>query len=287
MSPAPKTITQHESDDLRVPKASPSQAFSPSRKPANDNPLKKLEIKKERPDPFDEYQRREPEEEFFMLSVLALKMTHTEKYNEADYVYEISAQKLFKQVKDLNLQFHHWYKWLEKRFQDLYDINQMEKQRKEEEVRQWQKQLEEMEKEKDKEMKAGSASSYNPFGIFDKIYKYVRSESKEEKEEREGKEREADRKLLMGSSQAKPATLLTKDNSDLVSKTRKREDADEDWVTEGMPQIKMLQSIEESKPPKQDSAQNQDLIDKKFEGMSEIEKKKALKKDNFSSPGRF
>jgi hypothetical protein len=24
MSPAPKTITQHESDDLRVPKASPS-----------------------------------------------------------------------------------------------------------------------------------------------------------------------------------------------------------------------------------------------------------------------
>jgi hypothetical protein len=36
-------------------------------------------------------QRREPEEEFFMLSVLALKMIHTEEYREVDYVYEISA----------------------------------------------------------------------------------------------------------------------------------------------------------------------------------------------------
>lgn len=43
----------------------------------------------------ENYQRREPEEEFFMLSVLALKMTHTEEYKEADYVYEISAMKLF------------------------------------------------------------------------------------------------------------------------------------------------------------------------------------------------
>ena len=41
--------------------------------------------------------RREPEEEFFMLSVLALKMTHTEEYPTiSDYVYEISAQKLYK-----------------------------------------------------------------------------------------------------------------------------------------------------------------------------------------------
>lgn len=38
--------------------------------------------------------RRDPEEEFFMLSVLALKMTHTEEY-DAEYIYEISAIKLF------------------------------------------------------------------------------------------------------------------------------------------------------------------------------------------------
>lgn len=42
--------------------------------------------------------RRDPEEEFFMLSVLALKMTHTEEH-DAEYIYEIHAQKLFNQVK--------------------------------------------------------------------------------------------------------------------------------------------------------------------------------------------
>ena len=38
--------------------------------------------------------RRDPEEEFFMLSVLALKMEHTEE-DAAEYIYEVSAQKLF------------------------------------------------------------------------------------------------------------------------------------------------------------------------------------------------
>lgn len=61
-----------------------------------------------------------------MLSVLALKMTHTEEFKEADYVYEVSAQKLYNQVKQLKLPFHTWYKWLEKRFQDLHDVHQME-----------------------------------------------------------------------------------------------------------------------------------------------------------------
>ena len=37
--------------------------------------------------------RRDPEEEFFMLAVLAHKMIHTEEY-EAEYIYEINAQKL-------------------------------------------------------------------------------------------------------------------------------------------------------------------------------------------------
>ena len=62
--------------------------------------------------------RRDPEEEFFMLSVLALKMTHTEEY-DAEYIYEISAVKLFQQVKQLKIPFHKWYKWLETRFLHL------------------------------------------------------------------------------------------------------------------------------------------------------------------------
>lgn len=33
--------------------------------------------------------RRDPEEEFFILSVLALKMQHTEDY-DAEYIYDIT-----------------------------------------------------------------------------------------------------------------------------------------------------------------------------------------------------
>ena len=40
--------------------------------------------------------KKDPEEEFFMLAVLALKMLHNEQYEDAEYVYEISAAKLFK-----------------------------------------------------------------------------------------------------------------------------------------------------------------------------------------------
>jgi len=55
----------------------------------NDGPLQK---KQEDPsDGFSSMSRRNPEEEFFMLSVLALKMIHTEEYRDADYVYEINA----------------------------------------------------------------------------------------------------------------------------------------------------------------------------------------------------
>ena len=60
--------------------------------------------------------KRDPEEEFFMLAVLALKMLHNEQYEDAEYVYEISAAKLFQQVRSLNLPFHRWYKWLESKF---------------------------------------------------------------------------------------------------------------------------------------------------------------------------
>ena len=55
------------------------------------------------------YLKRDPEEEFFMLAVLALKMVHNEEYEEAEYVYEISAGKLFRQVRTQNMPFHRWY----------------------------------------------------------------------------------------------------------------------------------------------------------------------------------
>lgn len=63
--------------------------------------------------------QRDPEEEFFMLAVLALKMLHNEQYEDAEYVYEISAAKLFRQVRSLNLPFHRWYNWLDSKFMML------------------------------------------------------------------------------------------------------------------------------------------------------------------------
>ena len=43
----------------------------------------------------DSPSRREPEEEYFKLAVLAVKMTHTEGAGDAEYIYEIDAEKLF------------------------------------------------------------------------------------------------------------------------------------------------------------------------------------------------
>ena len=83
------------------------------------------------------YQQRDPEEEFFMLAVLSLKMVHNEEYDEAEYVYEISAGKLFRQVRNQNLPFHRWYKWLETKFTDLRNAYMIEKTPKLPELSQW------------------------------------------------------------------------------------------------------------------------------------------------------
>jgi hypothetical protein len=56
-----------------------------------------------------------------MLAVLAHKMLHNELYEDAEYVYEVSAGKLFRQVRGEKMPFHRWYKWLEKKFDDLRD----------------------------------------------------------------------------------------------------------------------------------------------------------------------
>ena len=74
-----------------------------------------------------DYLKRDPEEEFFMLAVLALKMVHNEEFAEAEYVYQVSAGKLFRQVRSQNLPFHRWYKWLESKFLELREAFIMEK----------------------------------------------------------------------------------------------------------------------------------------------------------------
>ena len=69
------------------------------------------------------YQKRDPEEEFFMLSVLALKMIHTEEYDTFDYVYQVNANVFWKEIKANELPFHRWYKWLEDKFIHLRNID--------------------------------------------------------------------------------------------------------------------------------------------------------------------
>ena len=72
-----------------------------------------------------------------MLAVLALKMVHNEEFDEAEYVYEISAGKLFRQVRKENLPFHRWYKWLETKFKELRSAYMIEKEPKMPELSQW------------------------------------------------------------------------------------------------------------------------------------------------------
>lgn len=54
---------------------------------------------------------RDPEEEYFRLSVLSLKM----QYNDIDkdFVFQISSKKLFKQCKKEKIEFHNWYGWID------------------------------------------------------------------------------------------------------------------------------------------------------------------------------
>ncbi len=46
--------------------------------------------------------RKDPEEEFFMLSIVSLKMIHSEDSEEyeAECIYQINAKKLFDQVRE-------------------------------------------------------------------------------------------------------------------------------------------------------------------------------------------
>lgn len=65
---------------------------------------------------------RDPEADFFMLAVLALKMTHIEEF-DAEYIHDADARKLFEQVKALRIPFHKWYSWLDQRFKFLAEAH--------------------------------------------------------------------------------------------------------------------------------------------------------------------
>ena len=65
------------------------------------------------------------QQEFFMLSVLALKMSHVEEY-DAEYIHEADAPKLFNEAKKQGIPFHKWYGWLDKRFKFLAEAHKQQ-----------------------------------------------------------------------------------------------------------------------------------------------------------------
>lgn len=75
----------------------------------------KADVVEEAPKASEVAKRRDPEEEFFMLAVLALKMQYTEN-QEGDFIYQIDSSKLFEQVKQIKLPFHKWYAWIDTKF---------------------------------------------------------------------------------------------------------------------------------------------------------------------------
>lgn len=129
--------------------------------------------------------KRDPEEEFFMLAVLALKMLHNEQYEDAEYVYEISAAKLFRQVRSQNLPFHRWYKWLERKFFELRDAFKKSEQV-EQEFAQWNQKDDEIDsvnKRRPDSTKKRAAS------FFGKLKRAVKGKSNKDKDSEKGHSR--------------------------------------------------------------------------------------------------
>ena len=120
-----------------------------------------------------DYLKRDPEEEFFMLAVLALKMVHNEEFDDSEYVYEISAGKLFREVRGEKLQFHRWYKWLEQRFKEFRQAYLRERGDSESDLHKWQQDdpatIEAIKKNKKK-------------SIFDRISRFISKNVGTEKE---------------------------------------------------------------------------------------------------------
>lgn len=56
--------------------------------------------------------RKDPEEEYFRLSCLALKIIYNEQ--DTDFVFTVSPGKLYAKCKKQKIPFHLWYTWIEK-----------------------------------------------------------------------------------------------------------------------------------------------------------------------------
>lgn len=65
--------------------------------------------------------QRDPDEDYFMMAVLSLKMIHNEKYDDTDYCFYISASTLYQEVLDRGMPFHKWYSFIEYKFMELRD----------------------------------------------------------------------------------------------------------------------------------------------------------------------
>ena len=62
-------------------------------------------------------QWRDPEEEYFRLSVLSLKMQFNDL--DRDFVFQVSSKKLFKACKREKVPFHRWYAWIEDKLKSI------------------------------------------------------------------------------------------------------------------------------------------------------------------------
>lgn len=62
--------------------------------------------------------RRNPEEEYFRLCCLALKISYIE--NDSEFYFSVPPEKLFQRCKLQKVPFHRWYTWIEK---ELLKIN--------------------------------------------------------------------------------------------------------------------------------------------------------------------
>ena len=156
----------------------------------------------QRPAPSNLNLRRDPEEEFFMLAILALKMQHTESA-EAEFIYKIDSQKLFEQVKQIKIPFHKWYSWLDTKFQMMKIAYEQEQEDLYNDPSKNPDGLSNPYKKGEEQTTPSTAQTEesSPFGIFDKIKNFLNrqtTDEKEKEEEQKEKERLERQKLLGG-----------------------------------------------------------------------------------------
>ena len=59
----------------------------------------------------------DPEEEYFRLSCLALKIIYDER--DCDFAFSVTPAKLYSKCQKLKIPFHLWYTWIEKELQRI------------------------------------------------------------------------------------------------------------------------------------------------------------------------